>query len=192
MYDILSLTNSTLLTADMILLCTKTLYPNHCSHSPCHRKMCILLLIWCHCPPIWPPALPLNLTFIWIFPLKLSLWSPPYTNSLCTMFQTHVHIPLLRSFIQRIHPGLRIFNKLVFYGKGVVNSMPNPKAGGPPLAVCLQLLIQYIRSYPSLLGSVPPSTTWECAMLWWQRDPPNTVPSASYSCKLLLLGPSTW
>jgi hypothetical protein len=34
MYDILSLTNSTLLTADMILLCTKTLYPIHGSHSP--------------------------------------------------------------------------------------------------------------------------------------------------------------
>jgi hypothetical protein len=34
-YDILSL-NSTLLTADMILLCTKTLYPIHGSHSPYH------------------------------------------------------------------------------------------------------------------------------------------------------------
>jgi hypothetical protein len=38
MDDILSLTNSTLLTADMILLCTKTLYPVHGSHSPFHTK----------------------------------------------------------------------------------------------------------------------------------------------------------
>jgi hypothetical protein len=43
----------------------------HGSHFPFHRKMCILLLVWCHCPPIWPPALPLNLTYIWIDPSKL-------------------------------------------------------------------------------------------------------------------------
>jgi hypothetical protein len=51
MYDILSLTNSTLLTADMILYVQKTLYPIHGSHCPFHRKMCIPLLVRCHCPP---------------------------------------------------------------------------------------------------------------------------------------------
>jgi hypothetical protein len=40
MYEILSLTNSTLLTADMILLSIKSLYPMHGSHSPFHRKRC--------------------------------------------------------------------------------------------------------------------------------------------------------
>jgi hypothetical protein len=40
MYDTLSLTNWTLLTADMILLCTKTLCPIHgLPLSPYHRKM---------------------------------------------------------------------------------------------------------------------------------------------------------
>jgi hypothetical protein len=52
-YDtsILSLTNSTLFTADMILLCTKEPLPNlwFSLHFPC--KMCILLLVGCHCPP---------------------------------------------------------------------------------------------------------------------------------------------
>jgi hypothetical protein len=47
----------------------KTLYPIHGSHSPFRRKMCIPLLVRCHCPPIWP-ALPLNLTCIWIVPSK--------------------------------------------------------------------------------------------------------------------------
>jgi hypothetical protein len=37
-YDILSLTNSILLTADMILLHMKKLYLIHGSHSPLHRK----------------------------------------------------------------------------------------------------------------------------------------------------------
>jgi hypothetical protein len=29
----------------------KNLYPIHGSHSPFHRKMCIPLLVRCHCPP---------------------------------------------------------------------------------------------------------------------------------------------
>jgi hypothetical protein len=66
------------------LMYKKTLYPIHGSHSPFHRKMCILL-VQCHCPPIWPPTLPLNLTHIWIVPSKLPLGIPPYTNYLCCM-----------------------------------------------------------------------------------------------------------
>jgi hypothetical protein len=55
MYDILSLTNSTLLTADKIILCTKkNMYLVHDSHSPFYRKMCFLPQIRCHCPPIFP------------------------------------------------------------------------------------------------------------------------------------------
>jgi hypothetical protein len=73
MYDILSLTNSTLLTADMILLWTKILYLIHDSHSPFCRKMCVLLLVWSHRPPVRPPARPQNLTYILIVFLVLSL-----------------------------------------------------------------------------------------------------------------------
>ena len=35
-----------------------------------------------------------------------------------------------------------------FFRRGVVSNSPNPQAGGPPLVVCLRLLIQYICSYP--------------------------------------------
>jgi hypothetical protein len=65
-------------------------------------KICNLPLVGCHCPPIWLPALPLNLTYIWIVPSKLSLGSPPYTNPYVLRSKSHVHIPSLRSFIQRI------------------------------------------------------------------------------------------
>jgi hypothetical protein len=50
--DILSLINSTLLTADMIL------YLIHDCHSIFNRKTCILLLVQCYHTPIWPPACP--------------------------------------------------------------------------------------------------------------------------------------
>jgi hypothetical protein len=37
---------------------------------------------------------------------------------------------------------------LFFTVKGVLSSMPNPQAGGAPLVICMQLLIQYICCYP--------------------------------------------
>src|SRR5215467_985670 len=51
-YDILSLTNSTLLTADAILCCTKkNLFPADGFHFPSHRKNYSLLLLLCPlCP----------------------------------------------------------------------------------------------------------------------------------------------
>jgi len=36
----------------------------------------------------------------------------------------------------------------MFLQWGVVNTLPNPHAGGPHLVGCLRLLIQYISSYP--------------------------------------------
>jgi hypothetical protein len=41
---------------------------------------------------------------------------------------------------------------LVFSRRGVVSTSPNPQAGGPPLVGCLQLLIQFIHSYPPYRG----------------------------------------
>ena len=36
----------------------------------------------------------------------------------------------------------------IFSWGGVVSTLPNPQAGGPPLFGCPRLLIQFIRSYP--------------------------------------------
>jgi len=38
--------------------------------------------------------------------------------------------------------------KRIFLQWGVINTSPNPQAGGPPLVGCPRLLIQSIRSYP--------------------------------------------
>jgi hypothetical protein len=40
-------------------------------------------------------------------------------------------------------------NNLTFYGGMFVSPTLNLQAGGPPLVVCSQLLIQHIRSYPT-------------------------------------------
>jgi hypothetical protein len=56
------------------------------SHSPFLRKMCTPLLVRCHCPPIWP-ALPPNLTYIWIVPSKMSLGCSSCTKCLRSMCQ---------------------------------------------------------------------------------------------------------
>jgi hypothetical protein len=108
MYDILSLTDLTLLTADIILLCTpKKLHLSHDSHSPFRRKMYILIQVRCHRPP--------TKSDIWLVPSKLSLGSLLYTNS-----------------IIRIHPGPRLYlvfrYKFILYGEGWLAPRPTPKS----------------------------------------------------------------
>jgi hypothetical protein len=83
----LSLTNSTLSTADVILLRTKNLYLIHSSHFPLCRKLCVLLIVRSLRPSIWPPALPLNVTNILIVLLIPPLVNLPYTNFTCSMFR---------------------------------------------------------------------------------------------------------
>jgi hypothetical protein len=121
------------------------------------------------------PCTPLNLTYIWIVPSKLSLRSPPYTNSLYSTSKSHVHIPSLRSCIQRIHPGpslcVTFRNRFVFYIEGLLAPCQTPKLQDHPLSfVCLFNIFaanpQCWR--PSLL-----SATWGRTMLLSQGGPPN-------------------
>jgi len=53
------------------------------------------------------------------------------------------------------------------YGEKFSALRTPPEAGGPRLAGCPRLLIQYIRSYPPYLEAVPPSVRGS-PMLWWQ------------------------
>jgi hypothetical protein len=63
-------------------------------------------------------------------------------------------------------------NKLVF-----CLLAPHPtQAGGPPLVIWPQLLIQYICSYPPLLEAVPSSAAQVHTMLWWQGTPSYMAP----------------
>jgi hypothetical protein len=52
--------------------------------------------------------------------------------------ESHIHIPSLGSFIQRIPPGPRVFydfrNKFIFYGEGLLAPRPTPKLEAHPLS----------------------------------------------------------
>jgi hypothetical protein len=68
----------------------KNMYLIHDSHSPFLRKMCILPRVRSHHPPIRPSALLLNLTYIWLAPLPMSLGSLPYTDSLHSIIDLNI------------------------------------------------------------------------------------------------------
>jgi hypothetical protein len=123
MYDILSLTNSTLLTNDTILLCTKNLYLIYDSRFPFHRKIFILPQVQYHCPPNRPPSLPLNLPYISTVPSKLSLGSPPYVNSLHSIIQISYPYSVTWIVYSKNPSGskalLRFSNKFIFYSEGL-------------------------------------------------------------------------
>jgi hypothetical protein len=84
--------------------------------------------------------------------------SPPPVPLLSRSFRRAILIPML----------LAIFRNMIHFLRWVVSTSPNPQDGGPPLAGCPQLLIQYIPTYPAHLKAVPPSATWGRAIPWWQ------------------------
>jgi hypothetical protein len=63
MYGLLSLTNPTVLTANMIPSIRKILSVIHDYHSHLYRKMYSRLWVQCHSCPIWTPVLPVNVTY---------------------------------------------------------------------------------------------------------------------------------
>jgi hypothetical protein len=100
--------------------------------------MCILPQFWCHHPPNWLSALPLNLTYIWPVPSKLSLGSTLYTNSLHSRNQILCPFLSLGSFVQRSCPGPMLcaffVTNLFFYGEGLSAPYPTPKLEDHPLS----------------------------------------------------------
>ena len=147
-YDILSLTNSTLLIADTFLWCTKILFPNDDFRFLFHKK-----IIPCsHLPPLShltcyaPNKSNLNLAKFrgcckWTWPIQAT--NIPSTES-------HVPFPLVRSY-QPISPVPRhvcMIRDWQFLRLRVVSTSPNIQAGGPSLAGSSRLLIEYIRRYP--------------------------------------------
>jgi hypothetical protein len=171
MYDILSLTNSTLLSADMILLCTKNHVPNSwfSFHFPLKN--------------VYSPAgsVPPLSHLTSCTPTKSNLWHffrhcpqrtcPIHTSNIPST-KSPIQFLSLRSFIQGIRPGpmlLWSFVTSLFLRYRVVSTTPNPKNEGPPLVGCPRLLIQYILSYsPFIWRPSLPSATWGRAMPWWQ------------------------
>jgi hypothetical protein len=131
MYDILSLTNSTLLTAGLIVLPTKSLYLIHDSHFPFCRKMFILLQVQC---------------------IVLSLENLPWTNFLHSMYQiSYPHsIPsvVYSKNLSKSEAPLWFSQQLYFFLQWrAVSPTPNSQAGRLGLVVCPRLLIQYCILY---------------------------------------------
>jgi hypothetical protein len=141
------------------LLCTK------------NKKMGILLFR-CQPPSFWPPALPVNLTYILIVFFYI-VTSEPAPYKLIT-FQ----VPNLTSIFRRlgrfskqsiqVRGSCELFITYLFLGEGLL-----AQAGRPALVVCLQLHIQGICSYPPITGGRPSIRNPKTRNSVEIRDPPN-------------------
>jgi hypothetical protein len=148
------------------------MYLIHDSDSPSHRKMYTGLLVRGHLSPIWPPVLPLNLTYILILLLPLSWVNLPYTYFWCSKFQIASPFSWLRSIIQRISPCPRFLvnfrNKLIFYGEDLLAPRPTLKLEDHPLSAVRDCLFNIFTATLHIWRPFPPSATWGRAMPWWQ------------------------
>jgi hypothetical protein len=103
------------------------------------EKMYIRPLVQCHLPPVWPPVLPLNLTYILKF-LPLLPWA--------------INLGRLSKECVQVRGFLFTFVTGLFLRSGAVRPTSNPQAGGLLLVGCPPLLIQYISRYPAYLEAV--------------------------------------
>jgi hypothetical protein len=122
--------NSTLLSAAVIPLYTKSLSLTDDYHSLLHRKMYNCLLADYQSCPIWPLILSLDVHFL--LPIRLLLFpvSLAYRDSWYPCSKSHTHIPLLRLF-QRIRPSPGSVEHFIrsssfFLRREVVSASSNP------------------------------------------------------------------
>jgi hypothetical protein len=171
MYDILLLTNFTLLTADMILLCTKNLYVIHDSHSPFHRKMYILLLVWCHLRPIRPTVLSLKLNFISRYLQQLPWANQRYTyfwQSVLNLISTFFRLGCLSKESVQIRSFLWSFVTSIFLRWGVVARSLTLKLEDHPLSAVRECLFNIFAATLHTWRASPHSAAWWRVMHWWQ------------------------
>jgi hypothetical protein len=138
MYGILSLMNSTLLTADMILLCTIKLYLIDRSHYPFHRKMYIRLLVRCNLCPIWTSYI-LTKSNLYFHISFATVMSEPALYSLLT-FRVPIRMSIFLSLGRLSEESVQVWGRLwyfvtsLFLRWGVVSPTPNPKLEDHPLS----------------------------------------------------------
>jgi hypothetical protein len=89
-------------------------------------------------------------------------------------YRTHSSIFLsLRSFIQGIRPGPRLFehvrNKLIFYGEELSAPRPTPKLEDHPLSALHECLFDIFTATLHTWRSSPLSATWGLTRPWWGR-----------------------
>jgi hypothetical protein len=138
--DILSVTNATRLTADMIRLCKK-------------EPVASSWFSWC---PLCPSSVGTA--------ISEPILCTRFTLQVPNLISLFVY---LRLFIWRPRPCPRPFvtfrNKLISHGDSVSPTL-NSQVEGLPIVGCPRLHIQYIRGYPPS----PPYRTWWRAMPWWR------------------------
>jgi hypothetical protein len=154
------------------LMCAKNLYLIHNSHSLFCSKMYIRLLVWCHCHPIWPPELSLNLINILTVPLKLSLGRLPFkiyvphSKSHILIFHSLGNLP--KESVQAQGSLKSFITGSFFYGQGLWAPRQIPKLEDHPLStVCGCLFNLFAATFHSWSPS-PPSVIWRHIMPWWQ------------------------
>ena len=81
--------------------------------------------------------------------------------------------------LQRKHLTLWVILNIFFLRRGVVSTLSNPQAGGPPLVVCPRLLIQFIHSYPPY---------WRLFLLPQPEDAPCRGDGPTFEDLTILLG----
>jgi hypothetical protein len=154
-HDILSLTNPTILT-------TKKLVPNSWSHPPFHKKMYIHLLVRCHLFPIWQPIH--TSKYNWYYDIS-STTILRESALYKLMFHVPNHMSIFFSLGRLSKQSVQVQSPLWHF---VTSSTPNPQAGGSPSVSCPWLLFNILAATLPIWKPSPPSTTWGCAMPWWQ------------------------
>jgi hypothetical protein len=155
MYDILSLTNSTLLAADMIFLCTKTPVPNAWFSFPFHREMYIRLPVRCH---------PSHLTSC--TPTKSNLYFDIYFTTVMSKPSLYrlliFHVPNLMSIFLSIH---RLSKESI---QGPLWHFITPKLEDHTSSAVRYCLFNIFAATLHIWRLLPPSATWGSTMTWWQ------------------------
>jgi hypothetical protein len=139
------------------------MYLIHDSDSLSHRKMYTGLLVRCHLRPIWPPVLPLNLTYISILIPQLSWANLPYTYFWHSTFQiscpvsfAYAHYPKNQSMSEA---SCEFCNKIIFYGEELLAPRPIPKLEDHPLSAVHDCLFNIFAATFHIWKLFPPSAT---------------------------------
>jgi hypothetical protein len=177
MYNNLSLTNSTLLTADVILLSTKKPVPKSWFSSHFSQKNVYSPAGSVPPPPHLTSCTP-SKSNLYFETSSATVLSEPALYRLLTfdvpnLISIFFRLGRLSKESVQVRGFLWSFVTSLFLGQGVVSPMANPQAWGPPLVGCPRLLIQYIRSYPPYLEAAPSIGNLRTRHAVVTRDPPN-------------------
>jgi hypothetical protein len=160
----------------MILLCKKKPVPNSWFSFPFPKKNAYFPQVRCHRPPVLSPALPLNLTYIWLVSFETVI------RELALYKLLTVHVPNLISIFRcldrlskesvQVRGSLEVFVTSFFCGEGLLTPRQIPKLEDHPLSFVRGYLCNIfatnLHSWRPFLHPQP-----EDSPCCGGRDPPN-------------------